>query len=237
MSDSWVWAVSAVVGGIVFGAIAGRGVRTYLASDKRRSALNEMAPITGIFLFWISVATGIILAVAATSPDTLEPLPTRVLAWLPNALTAGILLILGYAFGATVGAAVGQAASRAGGRRQPAVEQAVRSAIFAAAAVLALGQLGVNTTILNILIAAAAFGLAAALAGIAIVGSKAMARSIATGRSLASQLPAGQAFRTADFEGTVVEAGATHLVVAGPDERRFLVPWSDLEHGPIELLD
>ncbi len=236
-SDSWPLAVAAISGGIIVGAVAGRGARAYLSSEKRRRTLNDMAPITGVFLFWISVAAGIILAVAATSPDTLEPLPTRVLTWLPNALIAGLLLIVGYALGATVGAAVGQAASRAGGRRQPALEQTVRSAIFAAAAVLALGQLGVNTTILNILIAAAAFGLAGALAGIAIVGSKAMARSIATGRALAPQLPAGQVFRAAGLEGSVVEAGATHLVVEGADNRRLLVPWSEFEDVPIELLD
>lgn len=237
MSDSWIWAALAIIGGIVVGAVIGRAARTLLANPKRRPALAEIAPVTGIFLFWISVATGIVLAVAATSPDTLEPIPSRVLSWLPNALIAGLLLIVGSTLGATIGAAVGRAATRAGGRRQPALERTMQSTVLAAAIVLALAQLGVNTTILNILVAAAAFGVAAALAGITIVGSRGVARNLAAGRSLAVYLPTGRNFRTSSIEGSVVESGTTHVVVDRAGGGRVLIPWSTLEAEAIELVD
>lgn len=211
-----VVALAAVSGGLLVGVLAGRTARRVLSGQTAHPALVEVASPTGIFLFWIATASGLILAVAAISPQTLEPLPSQILHWLPNVLVAGLFIIVGYAAAVTVAAAFGRTAARASGQRQPILERLVRVAILAGAVVLALGQLGVETAILNIIVAAVAFGVATATAGVTIVGARPIAVNIAAGRALTAVLGAGDrvAFETETrIDGVVAEIGNTHTTI------------------------
>ena len=72
------------------------------------------------------------------------------------------------------------------------MEATTRVAILAAAAVLgAKPQLGIDTTILNILVAAVALSVTLALAGIAVVSGRHIARSVAAGRAVADLITPG----------------------------------------------
>jgi hypothetical protein len=236
MDEKWIWASAAVIGGLVLGSIVRFVVRRLLDHDGRRPAVREVAGPASVFGFWLVTATGILLAVAVSSPETLRPVPRDLLDWVPNAAVAGLFLIGGYALGLTVAAGVGGVVARTSGRRRRWLERGVRTAIFVGAGILAMDQIGVDTTILQILIAAAAGGAAAALAGIVVVGSRTVASDIAAGRVLQQWL-ADATIRTTDVSGTVTELGVTHVVVEDDSGGRRLVPYSRLVDQVIELVE
>ena len=235
MDERWVWSVVAIVGGLGIGAVGGVFLRRFLDREDRRSEVRHIAGPSALFVFWLATATGVVLAIAFSSPETLRPIPRDILEWLPRAGIAGLFLLAGYAVGIAVATAIGRTAGQVSGRRQRGLERAVRSAVFAAAAILALSAVGVDTTILSILVAAGAFGLAAALAGIAVVGARHVAGHIAAGRALQANLRPGARIRTADLCGTVVECQVAHLVLEEPDGTRQLVPWASLMNQVITV--
>ncbi len=213
MDEKWIWASVAVAGGLILGSICGFLIRRVLGRKGRRPTLQQVATPTSIFVFWVLTAAGALIAIAVSSPDTLRPIPADVLAWLPNVGIAGLLLLAGYALGLMVSTAVGRMVTRASGTRHRGLERGARMAVFAGAVVLALGQLDVDTTTLNILIAAAAFGFAAALAGITIVGAGSVAPDIAAGRNLQRTLRVGSRIESGSITGTIAELGISHLVL------------------------
>lgn len=228
MDERWVWSLVAVVGGLGLGAIGGVIARRFLDREDRRGEVRHVAGAAALFVFWLATATGIVLALAVSSPETLRPVPRDILEWLPRVGMAGLFLLAGYAVGVAMATAIGRTAGRVSGQRQRGLERAVRSAVFAAAAILALSAVGVDTTILSIIVAAAAFGVALALAGIAVVGTRHVAGDIAAGRALQANLRPGTRIRTSDLCGTVVECQVTHVVLEDADGVRQLVPWAAL---------
>src|SRR5690606_22301256 len=73
------------------------------------------------------------------------------------------------------------------------------------AAVLALRQLGIDTTILNILIGAVLFGLAAGFALLVGLGGRELSRELAFGRYLARILAPGDEIVVGDVKGIVLQ--------------------------------
>ncbi len=235
MDERWTWSLVAIVGGLGVGAIGGALLRRFLGREDRRNEVRHIAGPAGLFLFWLATSAGIVLAIAVSSPETLRPIPRDVLVWLPRVGVAGLFLLAGYAVGVALATAIGRTAGSVSGHRQRGLERGVRSAVFAAAAVLALSTIGVDTTILGILVAAGAFGFAITLAGIAVVGTRHVAGHIAAGRTLQTNLRPGTRIRTKELCGTVVECQVTHLVLEGADGERQLVPWAALMNEVITV--
>ncbi len=236
MDEKWIWAAAAVAGGLALGSILALVVRRVLGRPGRREALRHVAAPTSIFVFWLFTAAGVLVAIAVSSPDTLRPIPADILAWLPDLAIAGLLLLAGYALGVMVSAAVGRIVTRASGTRHRALENVVRTAVLAAAVVIALGQLDVDTTILDILVAATAFGTAAALAGIAVVGARAVAPDVAAGRNLQRTLRVGSRIETGSIAGTVSALGVSHLVVL-TDQGQMHVPYTLVTSQPLLIVE
>jgi hypothetical protein len=225
----------AVLGGLVLGSVCGVLVRRVLDRDGRRPALREVARPSSLFVFWLLTAGGVVLAIGVGSPDTLDPVPRDIVEWVPRLAVAGLFLIAGYGIGLTVAAGLGGAIARASGQRRRWLERSVQVAVMGGAGILALDQLGVDTTILRILIAAVAGGVSVAFAGIAIVGSRSVAADIAAGRVLQRWL-SGERVVSSVVSGRVVELGVTHVVIEDEQSGKHrLVPYSRLVGEIVEL--
>ncbi len=231
----WVWAVGSVIAGLLVGAVAAALARRYLGHEKRRAPLRAVAAPTSTFLFWLATATGVVFAIGATSPDTLKPIPRDIIDWMPNALVAGLLILGGYAAGAALSVGFGSTIERATGRSQRGVERVVRWAIMGAAIVLALGNLGVETTSLQIILAGVVFALALSFALIAGLGGRDVAANIASGRTLRSDLVVGATIVSGDVSGTVVDLRPALVVIETDDGRRVFVPFARLLDAPFEI--
>ena len=134
----------------------------------------------------------------------LEDLGDRLADNLPRLLVAFLLLIGGYAVSVAVAAMIGQSARKATGVRQIGLERMLRVAIMAAAVVVALTELGVDSSMLVVLLAVVIGTPALAIALLTAHGGRDVAGQIAAGRSLRHQLRPGQELTCDGERGTIV---------------------------------
>ena len=192
IDETWVIALAAIGTGLVVGAAAGAVVRRVLSRESRREAVREVASPASVFVFWLATSTGVVVAIAATNPETLKPIPSDILRWLPNVLAAGLILLAGYAVSVVVSGSLGRGFIQATGRRSRLAERTLRGAIVAGATILALGQLGVETTILVVLTAGTAAAVALTAGLLAGLGGRDVAASVAAARVLRSEVIEGR---------------------------------------------
>lgn len=238
IDENWIIALAAIGAGLVVGAVAGAVVRRTLSRESRRDAVREVASPASIFVFWLATSTGVVAAMATTNPETLEPIPSDILRWLPNVLAAGLILLAGYAVSVVVSGSLGRGFTQATGRRSRLAERTLRSAVMVGATILALGQLGVETTILIVLIAGtvAAVGLATGL--LAGLGGRDVAASIAAGRILRGEINEGQHVMIDGEPMQVMRLGAASVTLQSlTGDRRTILTYTRLLDGCIIVLN
>lgn len=145
-----------------------------------------------------------------------------------SVLAAGLILLAGRALAVATAAGTGRAVARALGRPSGEIVTAVRVGVNLAAAVLALSQLGVDTTVLVVLAAgvAVSFGLSFAL--LVGLGGRQAAQEIAAGRYLRRYVNPGSTVRSAGLAGSVVALHPLTMELLTEDGRRVHVPHSRL---------
>lgn len=235
IDNQWLIAAIAVGVGLSVGAVGGAWLRRSLQKATNRTAVREIAAPASLFLFWLATATGVIVATATLSPDTLQPLPGQVLNWLPNVIAAGLVLLVGYAVAAAASRSIARAFERATGNRSRLAERTLRAAVIAGSTVLALGQLGVETTVLIVLAAGVVFsaGLAAAL--LAGLGGRKVAQSIAAGRALTPHLDEGRQIRLGTDTYTIVELQPATAVLQSNSLERLVISYTTLFDTPFHI--
>ncbi len=239
-ANHWILSVVVLGCGLLFGEIGGRLVRSSMSRSDRTPEIREMARPVGTFIFWTGTALGLFAAVASASPKTVRDIPDRSLVILPNLLVAGLFLIAGYAVSMGVAAAVGQSALRASGVRHKGLERLLRLSIMASAVVLALSQLGVNTTILVIVLAALLGAPAMAIALLTGLGGREVAANLAAGRALRGQLQPDRRLMCRAVDGTAIDGViiAVHPVtveVLTDDMTTVHLPLGELLRRPFEV--
>ncbi|MHB1137417.1 MAG: mechanosensitive ion channel domain-containing protein [Microthrixaceae bacterium] len=222
--NQWIWAAIALGSGLLFGEIAGRILRAWLTRAERRPTLRESAGAIGSFVFWASTAVGLVVAIALLDTEVLHDLEDQLVDDLPRFLLAFLLVIAGYALSVAVAATVGQSARKATGVRQRALERLLQIVIMVAAIAIALGQIGVDPTMLVILLAGLLGVPCLSLALLSGLGGREVASQLAAGRALRHQLRTGDRLRTGSIEGRIVALHPTTVEVEGVDGARMHVP-------------
>lgn len=231
-SNRWVLAVILLAACLLVGEIAGRLARASMARADRTPEIREMARPVQRFLFWVSFAAGLVLAVASTSAAAFDDVPDRVLRVLPNLVLAGLICICGYAVSIVVSAAVTRTTTRTAGTRNRRVERWSRVAVGVGTAVLALSQLGVDTTLLSIALGILAGAPALAVALLTAFGGRRVATEIAAGRALRSHLKVGYGLRCGDVDGRIVAIHPVSVEVETADGALVHLPFHRLLDEP-----
>jgi len=231
----WIWAAVALGSGLLFGEIAGRIARA--AMSQRSGQPSDTAAAVGTFVFWASTGVGLVIAIALIDSSVLEELGDRLADQLPRFLVAFLLLIGGYAVSVAVAAMIGQSARKATGVRQVGLERALRVVLMTAAAVVALTELGVESSMLVVLLAVAVGAPAAAVALLTALGGREIAAQIAAGRSLRHRLRPGQVMTCDGERGTIVVLHPSTVELERSDGTRLLVPNRRLLEAPFSLED
>lgn len=228
MTPQWIIAFVVFASGLLLGEIAGRIVRSSMSRPERSPQARELARPVGSFLFWSSTTTGLILAVASWSPSTLQNVPNTAVDHLPNIVVACLFLIGGYALSLGLSAMVGQSALRASGTRHRGLERALRIGVVTASAALALSQLGVDTTILALVLVTLLAAPALAIALLTASGGRDVAANLSAGRALRSQLQVGRHLSS--------DAGSGLITAVHPVTVELLGDTGDEVHVPLRLL-
>ena len=228
IDERWIFAAGAISGGVLLGALAGWMTRRFLDSESRPAEVRQIAKPVASFIFWFLTGLGIVIGVGAVSPESLAPLPGQILSYLPRVLVAGLTLIGGYALSSLVAIAVSRSLSRASGGRHLQIRRVVQYSLMGAAIVLALNQLGVDTTILTLAIAALLFTAGTAIALLIGLGGRDVAREVAAGRYIRRILESGDAVSTGDLQGVVFDLHPASLEVETEASARLQIPYSQL---------
>jgi len=233
--NRWILAAVALAAGLLLGEIAGRIARGTMSRADRSNEVREMARPVGSFLFWGSTAVGILIAVASASRRSLQELPDRATELLPDLLLAGLILIAGYAVAIGVSAGVAQSALRASGVRHRNLERTLRYSILGTSGVLALSQLGVDTTVLTLALGVVVGAPSLALGLLTAFGGRQVATEIAAGRALRGHLREGYHLRCGDTEGLIVAIHPISVEVESVDGQRIHLPLHCLLDQPYSV--
>lgn len=235
MIDPWIYATGAIVVGLLSGVIGAALVRRIILKGREdKPEMLDAARATATFLFLFFTALGVIVAIGFTNPETLEPIPADVLRKSPRILAAGLILIAGRAIAFALGGAVNSAFAASTSRVRGQVGAAGRFLVYAVSLVLALSQLGVDTTILSIIAAAIVFGLSGAFALLVGLGGREIGGELAAGRHLARLVHVGDHIEIDGVAGEIVALHPASVELAG-DDGVIHVPNTTVARGPLKV--
>jgi hypothetical protein len=186
-------------------------VRNQMAKSKIEALRESAAAIAGL-VFSGCIIVGLLVALGFVSPDDLDQLPSDLIAFLPKAISAAIVAIGRNIAGTFAQTAVAKAVAGSGAasRFAPAI---IRFAILGAAIILAAAQLGVDTTVINIAVAALLFGAAASLALLTGLGGRQVGGEVAAGRVWRRSLEPGDHTPASNVGGVDVDGADATLFV------------------------
>ncbi|MEM7094123.1 MAG: hypothetical protein AAF567_14045 [Actinomycetota bacterium] len=217
--------------GFVLASIVSRVLRQSFESRKGRIA--QLAPAVTSLSFSLLLVTGLLVALGFVQPDSVAKLRDDTIDYLPRALSALIVVILGGVIGTIVSTATRESIGRTMGRAGEKAPTVVKGVITAFAAILAASQLGIDTTVINIVVAGGVFALALAFAMVVGLGSRPVATEIASGRALRRVVSIGDEVATGELSGTVVQLHPTSIEL-DTDGTHRLVPYTELA-GPLTV--
>ena len=180
----WLIATAVVVGGVIVAGVIAKLARRLVDNPKRPPAQRALADPVGSVAFALVLAGFLVAALGVGDKESLKTLPHSLVAFLPKLLVALVIILVGSAMATLAANAVGAAIINATGSPQPAMTRVVRSLLVAVFAILAVSQLGVNTRVVDTLVAGMVFGTAASMALLVGLGGRSIAADLAAGRYL-----------------------------------------------------
>jgi hypothetical protein len=231
----WIIVVVAIVAGTVVGVIASRVVASIIGAPSRPAPLRQAAGPLASLALSVGVVIGLIVALGVVSPSSLDQLPKDVIAFIPRLMSAAILVILANVLSSFAQAGMGPAVARLPTSTQRQVLTVVRLTILVLATLLAVRQLGIDTTVVNLGVAAVFFGIAGALMLLIAMGGRHVATEVASTRVLRRLFREGDVVGTGNVTGQVVAVHPTAVELATSDGRTVLVPASQFVVGTITI--
>ncbi len=205
MIDPWIYAAGAILVGLLSGVVGAALVRRIILNDRaEHPEAHDAARASSTFLFLFFTAVGVIVAIGFTNPETLEPIPAEILRKSPRVLAAGLILIAARAIAFAVGGMVNGAFEGSSARMRVQVASLGRTLVYSVAIVLSLSQLGVETTILSIIVAGVVFAGALAFALLIGLGGRELGGELAAGRYLHRLIRVGDRVEVGETTGRVV---------------------------------
>ncbi len=231
----WIIAGAVVVVALIGGSVLAAVVRRLLGAPSRPEALRGSATAMGSLVASITVVVGLVIALGIVNPDLLSDLPSQLVNYVPKIVAAAVIVIAARAAATAGEIAVNQAMGRAPAGVRARVVGITRLVILGFGVLLAIGQIGVNTTIINLGVAALFFGLAATFTLLAGLGGQKVANEVAAARALRRVLQPGDRLTMDSVHGVVAAVHSTAVEVRTEDGSAVLVPASTLLQSQLTI--
>jgi hypothetical protein len=199
----WLIALGAIVVGAVLGTVLSAAVRRMLLGPKRPEKLKTLAPAAGSIVFSAVFAFGLVAGLSVIDKTAVDRLPASVMKAVPKFLVALVLILVGNAVASIAGNIASSAALRATGKAQDRLGGLVKSVVLGVFVLLSIGQIGVNTRIVDMAVAGLIGCLALSVALLTGLGGRQVASEIASGRYVRRIVKPGDTISGDGFSGVV----------------------------------
>ncbi|MGH1491287.1 MAG: mechanosensitive ion channel domain-containing protein [Acidimicrobiales bacterium] len=225
MSD-WILVIAALFGGLIVGLVASRIVYAVIGSPKRPEAIQNVAKPLASLALSVGIVLGLVVALGIVQPDSLDKLKTDAIDFIPKLMTAAIIIIAANVLSSFATTAMSQALGRLPLQTQRQANSLVKGAIVTLAALLAVSQLGINTDVVNLGVAAVFFGIAASLTLLVGLGGNGVAREVAATRALKRLISQGDTVEVGGSRGVVLAIHPTAVELSKSSGETMLIPSS-----------
>ena len=174
---------------------------------------SSFAALLGRLVYWLILLIFVTAAIASLGLDIVAEVLNAFVGYLPSVIAAALILLLGGIIARLVGDTLGAFAIHSGISNGPVLGLVVRYTLLIITVVLALEQLNLKTTLLNVILVVliAAFSLALALAfGL---GNRELARHIMAGFHVKEIFSPGQKVTVRSHTGRLVSIGAATSIL------------------------
>lgn len=234
-----IGALALLLVGYVTALVAARVVRLVLARigfDRAAGSVGlsrlleqagvraEASAMVGRLVFWLLALTFLVSAAEALDLQNVSRTIDAFVRYLPNVIAAAVIVVVGLTVAAFVRDLVRSAAEGLGVEYARALGTFAHGALVIVVAGLAVGQLGVETDLLDRLVETVLIAAAAALALGVGLGTRHVARHVVAGVYLRDQFRPGMEIAAGDTTGAVQEVGALATRLTTPDGRVVHVP-------------
>jgi hypothetical protein len=238
----WLIALGVVIVGVLLATLVSARVRSILSKPSRPEKLRELAEPIASVCFPIVLGAAVIVALGIGDPDSLATLPKSVAAFVPKILVATLFILGGGAVATLASNAVGASVLRATGSPQPQIARLVRTIVSAVFTLLAIGQIGIDTKIVDLITTGLIGSVSLAVALLTGFGGRATASEIAAGRFLSKIVKKGDRIETAAVSGfgqplLVHKLHGAMIEVALVDEpdTKLFIPNTHLTASPLRV--
>ncbi len=239
----WLIALAVVVVGVLVASFVSARVRSMLSKPSRPEKLRELAEPIASVCFPIVLGAAVIIALGIGDPESLATLPKSVAAFVPKILVATLFILGGGAVATLVSNAVGASALKATGSPQPQIARLVRTIVSAVFTLLAIGQIGIDTKIVDLITTGLIGSVSLAIALLTGLGGRATASEIAAGRVLSKIVKKGDGIESPAVPGfsqplLVHKLHGAMIEVVLPDEpdTKLFIPNTHLTASPLRVV-
>ena len=226
-------ALLVIVGGFILGSLAAalaRRIATRSGSEHITTAASAIATL----VFSLILIAALIAALGIINQEALEQLVDDFIEFIPRLLAATIVLIIGNIVGALAEAGVERSLGHVSAELRQRVPPIIKWTIQGFVLVIAANQLGIDTTIISVVVAAVFFGLALAAALLAGLGGRDVARQVAAGRALRRELKVGDSISLGEVHGEIKAIGSTSTQITSHSDIVF-VPNNEILQSTVEI--
>jgi hypothetical protein len=239
----WLIALGVVVAGVLVGSFVSARVRSILSKPSRSEKIRDLAEPLASIVFPIVFGGFVIVALGIGDPDSLATLPKSIVAFVPKLLIAVLFVLGGGAVATLASNTVGAAVLKATGSPQPQIARLVRTIVSGIFTLLAVGQIGIDTKIVDMITMGVIGSISLAVALLTGLGGRATAGEVAAGRFLAKIVRKGDLIQTdamSDFSQPLLvhKLHGAMIEIALPDEpgTKLFIPNTQLIASPLRVV-
>ena len=195
---------------------------------RRASIQRDASRLVGGIVFWLILLTFVISAADALGLNNVSDTVDAFVRYLPNVLGSLLLLVAGLMVAGVARDVVRGGTERLGIEYARALGQLVHGVLIVLVTSLAIGQLGIETALINRVIEILLLGAGAALALTLGLGTRDVTRHVVAGAYARDVYKPGMRLRVSDLNGQLVDVGTVSTRIATDDGETLYIPNGDL---------
>ncbi len=240
------WCVSYLIGKLV----SAIGRRTGLDKASKSANVDEVLSNAGIrnvtmmpsrllgrIVFWLLMTVFIVSATNTLGLNKLASLFDNFAMYLPKLAAATMIFVFGLVLSRLFGRLVKRSMSGIGDDYARAISNFASSIMSIVVVVLAIDQLEINTTLLNIVIAILLIVSGVAVALSIGLGSRDLARNIVYSAYVRDNFQLGMIIRYQTYQGKIIDINSVNTLIETDKGDRIYIPNSDLMNEIIVSID